>query len=203
MKRKLLIDGIRIVDLDGSDPGRVRELASMLFEAFKEHWPSAWPDLESALREVRESLQSDRLNRVAIDRDGAAVGWIGAIREYHGYTWQLHPIVVRPDRQRQGIGRSLVADLEAQVCARGGSNLYLGTDDVDNMTSLSGVDLYENPLGRLAGIEDRRGHPFRFYQKVGFVVVGVIPDANGPGKPDIIMAKRIGGKPVPPGAGET
>ncbi len=30
-----------------------------------------------------------------------------------------------------------------------------------------------------------------FYQKVGYTVVGVVPDANGLGKPDILMAKRI------------
>jgi len=29
------------------------------------------------------------------------------------------------------------------------------------------------------------------YQKCGFVIVGVVPDANGLGKPDILMAKRI------------
>ena len=29
------------------------------------------------------------------------------------------------------------------------------------------------------------------YQKCGFVIVGVVPDANGPGKPDILMAKRV------------
>jgi hypothetical protein len=27
---------------------------------------------------------------------------------------------------------------------------------------------------------------------MGFVVVGVLPDANGPGKPDMLMAKRVG-----------
>jgi aminoglycoside 6'-N-acetyltransferase I len=40
-------------------------------------------------------------------------------------------------------------------------------------------------------LENRRGHPFTFYRKQGFVLVGVIPDANGFGKPDILMAKRV------------
>jgi aminoglycoside 6'-N-acetyltransferase I len=29
------------------------------------------------------------------------------------------------------------------------------------------------------------------YGKVGYYVVGVVPDANGFGKPDILMAKRL------------
>jgi aminoglycoside 6'-N-acetyltransferase I len=29
-----------------------------------------------------------------------------------------------------------------------------------------------------------------FWQRVGYTVVGVIPDAEGPGKPTILLAKR-------------
>ncbi len=84
-----------------------------------------------------------------------------------------------------------MTDLEATVRSLGGENLYLGSDDTDEMTSLAGRDLYEDISGNLAKIQNVKGHPFEFYQKVGFTVVGVIPDANGPGKPDILMAKRI------------
>ena len=48
-------------------------------------------------------------------------------------------------------------------------------------------------LGMLPGLRTWRDHPFEFYQKLGFVIVGVMPDANGLGKPDIFMAKRLGG----------
>jgi len=85
-----------------------------------------------------------------------------------------------------------VADLEAQVRQRGGLTLMLGTDDEDGMTTLAGVDLYDDPCRHITTIRNLRGHPYEFYQKVGFTIVGVIPDANGPGKPDILMAKRVG-----------
>ncbi len=35
------------------------------------------------------------------------------------------------------------------------------------------------------------GHLYGFYQRVGYTIVGVLPDANGFGRPDIFMAKRI------------
>ena len=119
------------------------------------------------------------------------LGWVGGIPTYGGNVWELHPLVVRPDRQRKGIGRALVADLEAQVRARGGLTLWLGSDDEDDMTSLSGVDLYDDLPGQLARIHNLKGHPYDFYLKCGFVIAGVVPDANGPGKPDILMAKRV------------
>jgi aminoglycoside 6'-N-acetyltransferase I len=99
---------------------------------------------------------------------------------------------VREDCRRQGIGRALVADLEARVRERGATTLWLGTDDEDGRTSLAKTDLYPDPLQHLAAIRNLRRHPYGFYEKLGFVVVGVLPDANGFGKPDILMAKRVG-----------
>ncbi len=59
------------------------------------------------------------------------------------------------------------------------------------MTSLGGVDLYPGVLDRLREIRNLRGHPFGFYQRLGFEITGVMPDANGPGKPDIFLARRL------------
>ena len=103
----------------------------------------------------------------------------------------LHPLVVRSDYQSKGIGRALVSDLEGQVRQGGGITLRVGTDDEDNMTSLGGMDLYPNVLEHLSNIKNLKANPYEFYQKMGFTIVGVMPDANGFGKPDIIMAKSL------------
>lgn len=182
---------MRIIDLRPDDEETIRQLAALLVEGFKEHWPNAWPDMAAALKEVEESVGADRISRVAIDGRGAVLGWIGGIRHYKGNVWEIHPLAVHSDHRGKGIGRALVADLEERARERGGLTLWLGADDEDNMTTLSGVDLYPNVLEHLARIGNRRGHPYEFYQKLGFVIVGVVPDANGLGKPDIFMAKRI------------
>jgi aminoglycoside 6'-N-acetyltransferase I len=122
------------------------------------------------------------------------LGWVAGIKQYNGNVWELHPLVVRSDCRGKGIGRALVAELEDQVRERGGLTLWLGTDDEDNMTTLAGVNLYPNVFEHIARIKNLRGHPYEFYQKCGFVIVGVVPDANGLGKPDIYMAKPVRGE---------
>lgn len=184
---------MKIIDLNANNTDVVRHAADLLVAGFKEHSPEAWPDLDAAMSEVEALLPGERINRVAVDDDGQLLGWIGGGSEYNGHTWELHPLVVRPDRQGEGIGRALVADFEERVREQGGVTIFLGTDDEDDMTSLAGIDLYPDLLGHLARITNRRGHPYEFYQKQGFAIVGVIPDANGRGKPDILMAKRVGG----------
>jgi aminoglycoside 6'-N-acetyltransferase I len=182
---------MRIIDLDPNDQWTIEEVAALLVEGFKDHWPRAWPDIASALEEVREALGRGRICRVALDDNSEIAGWVGGIPQYGGNVWELHPLVVRPDLRGRGIGRALVRDLEERVRARGGLTITLGTDDEDDMTTLAGVDLYPDVWEHMANIRNLRGHPYEFYQKCGFVIVGVVPDANGPGKPDILMAKRV------------
>jgi aminoglycoside 6'-N-acetyltransferase I len=182
---------MRIIDLDPNDQWTIEEVAALLVEGFKDHWPRAWPDIASALEEVRAALGRGRICRVALDDNSEIAGWVGGIPQYGGNVWELHPLVVRPELRGRGIGRALVRDLEERVRARGGLTITLGTDDEDDMTTLAGVDLYPDVWEHVANIRNLRGHPYEFYQKCGFVIVGVVPDANGPGKPDILMAKRV------------
>ena len=184
---------VQIIDLNGSDELLIRAIGAMLVDGFRESAPGAYPDPETGIAEVRDWFAPDRVSRVAIDDEsGEAVGWIGGTSHYSGHAWELHPLVVRPDRQQQGIGTALVRDLEAQVAARGGTTIYLGSDDETNQTSLGGLDLYPVVWRQVETIRNLRHHPYEFYQKLGYVIVGVIPDANGFGKPDIFMAKRVG-----------
>jgi aminoglycoside 6'-N-acetyltransferase I len=180
-----------IVDLRELAGAAREEAALLLVDGVREHWPGAWPDLESARQEVAGALELEKLCLGAMDETGRLVGWIGGIPGYDGNVWELHPLVVAPAMQGQGIGRALVAALEARVAERGGLTLWLGSDDEDDMTSLSGVDLYEDLPAHLANAESRKRHPLAFYRKYGFVIAGVVPDANGRGKPDILMAKRV------------
>lgn len=182
---------MRIVDLDPTDEALKRRVAEVLVEGFQEAYPDSWPNVDAALAEVEESLGADRVSRVALDDDGNVLGWVGGIREYEGMAWELHPLVVSPGHRGRGIGRALVRDLEDVVRRRGAYTLWLGSDDESNQTSLSGVDLYPDVCKHIANIRNLRNHAYEFYQKLGFAIVGVIPDANGPGKPDILMAKRV------------
>jgi aminoglycoside 6'-N-acetyltransferase I len=177
---------MRIIDLTPEDGSAVRQAAELLVDLL----PEGWPTMESALQEVCESLPPERISRIAVEGD-VVLGWVGGLERYRGHVWELHPLVVRRERQRQGVGRALVADLEERVRERGAHTVFLGADDERGETSLAGVDLYPNPLEHLARIRNVRGHPYEFYQKVGYVIVGVVPDANGFGKPDIHLAKRI------------
>lgn len=43
---------LRIIDLQPDDEDRINQAASLLFERFKERWPRAWADIESAAAEV-------------------------------------------------------------------------------------------------------------------------------------------------------
>lgn len=178
-----------IVAFDTLD-STAREDAATVLRAALAHMSSAYATQDDARAEVAQFAAGDRIAFAALD-DGRLVGWIGAIKVYD-HAWELHPLVVEPQRQREGTGTRLCAQLERHAAAQGVLTLYLGTDDDFGGTDLYGADLFPDPLDKLRTISIASGHPLAFYRKRGWSVAGVVPDANGRGKPDILMAKRIG-----------
>src|SRR5688500_2765653 len=150
---------MRIISLSSDDHSLIQQAAQLLVDTFREHWPDAWSMFEEGLEEVREMLESERICRIAVDEKGNLMGMIGGIPGYDGNVWELHPLAVQPSRQGQGIGRALVEDFEEQVRLKGGLTITLGSDDEDNMTSLSNVDLYENLWEKIRDKRNHKNHP--------------------------------------------
>lgn len=180
-----------IAPLNAEDEPATRRAAELLVEGFRDLWPEAWPDLPRAEAEVRAALEPGKVCLAAWGGDGRVIGWIGGLHQY-ARVWELHPLVVDAAYRGRGVGRALVDTLAAEARRRGGMTLWLGTDDEAAMTSLSGVDLYPDVVSHLADVRARAPHPLDFYRRLGFSLAGVVPDANGPGRPDILLARRIG-----------
>ena len=181
---------MEIIDFAALAPAQHADAARILRDALA-HAPSAYNGPGEAEAEVAlRSTDSDWLGHAALE-DGRLVGWIGAIRTYsHG--WEIHPLVVAPDCQHRGVGSALLSALEARACAEGVLTLFLGSDDDWGGTSLFGRDLWADVIGHIAATEaTARRHALTFYRRHGYQVVGLLPDVNGAGRPDIMLAKRL------------
>ena len=179
---------MEIVNLSTQPELVLEQAAALLVQEFAE--PRGWPTLESAREEVASVLR-EGFARAMLDAS-ALLGWVGGLPEYAGRVWELHPMVVRREYRRRGIGRALAAAFEIEACRRGALTATVGTDDDSGMTSLAGIDLYADVPRHIMELRDLgRSHPFLFYRKLGYVVTGVMPDANGRGRPDIYMSKRL------------
>ena len=176
---------MRIEFFDKDNPIHFEEAAFLLQDNFE-----CWSDMQAAKDEIVKICSVGNITLVAID-DGQVIGLTGARSQYDGNVWELHPIVIRKDKQKSGIGKLLIDALENEVAKRGGITMYLGTDDENNRTSLSNVDIYENTYYKISNIKNLNGLPFEYYIICGYKIVGNVPVANGYGKPDIMMAKRL------------
>lgn len=177
---------MKITDLSAQPPPVLRPAAVILVEGFDN--PGGWPNLGAATTEVEEVILEG--SAIAALEDTLLLGWIGGLPEYEGRVWELHPLVVRRDRRLRGVGRALVAAFEEEARRRGAVTFTLDTDDDGGQTSLAGVDLYDDALRHIAELHDPRdGHPFLSCRRLGYLVTGIMPDTNGPGRPDIYMSK--------------
>lgn len=164
-------------------------LRSELAELLHYTWPDSYP-LLGAEKETTLLLEPERIAVAALEGD-TLIGFAGAIPQYGKTGWELHPLVIKKSARGQYIGSRLLRYLEKEVAAQDGIVLYLGTDDEQYQTSLSEGDLFVSFWQQIKEIKNLHQHPYSFYEKCGYQIVGAIPDANGWNKPDILMAKRL------------
>lgn len=153
--------------------------------------PEGWPTLRDALDEINRLLVPENTLLAAVENE-VVVGWGGILPEYGGKVFELHPLAVRSDRRGQGIGSAIVAALEDEARRRGGLTIRVGADDERDggETSLANADLYDDLPGKIRDFSPGT-HQSGFYMKLGYKIIGVMPDVNGPGKPDIFLGKRL------------
>jgi len=97
-------------------------------------------------------------------------------RKFHGY----------------GYGRKLLAEMERIALEKGLIGIFAGSDDETDSTSLSDREITaENIFHEIINIKNYKHHPYEFYKKCGYSIVGIIPNANGDRKPDIWLWKDI------------
>lgn len=176
----------------GDHPVGVRErLAALLHDSFCEFAPAWLPTVADAREVVDDSLGVGKLSRVMVEA-GEPVAWVVGTFQY-SRVWELHPLCVAAPHRGRGLGSHLVKDLMRLVHERGALTLTVSTSDEMNRTSLFGADLYADPAGCIARLKLHHEHPVAFYLRLGFRVVGVIPDAEGPGMPSILLARSVAG----------
>ncbi|QUH20582.1 GNAT family N-acetyltransferase [Alkaliphilus sp. B6464] len=128
-----------------------------------------------------------------ISTDSLPIGWGGILAPvYNGNVFELHPLAVRSNHRNQGIGRAIVTALEDEARNQGGLTIYLGADDEigDGETSFANVDLFDNLPGKTNDFTAGT-HQSGFYLKLGYKIIGVMPNANGIGKLDIYFGKGL------------
>jgi len=179
---------MKIVNMNTLNETQLNQAAEMLVAEF----PHSWPTVKDALFEVNGRWAEPGTLFIAALVDGEVVGWSGMLPHYDGNVFELHPLVTRPDMRKKGIGAALVKEIEKTAKEKGAKTLWLGADDErpGGETSFANVNLYDNLPKRIAEF-DPGTHQAAFYMKLGFKVIGVMPDANGIGRPDIFLAKSL------------
>lgn len=179
---------MNIINMNELNEAQIAEAAQILTDSL----PIGWPSLKDALEEIGKLSEPGNIMLAAVE-DGIVLGWGGILApEYDGNVFELHPLAVHSDKRKQGVGRAVVTALENAARKQGGLTVYLGSDDEKEggETSFANADLYDGLPEKIKNFVPGT-HPSGFYLKLGYTIIGVIPDANGKGKPDIILGKRL------------
>jgi ribosomal protein S18 acetylase RimI-like enzyme len=127
-----------------------------------EPWITLGRDYEKSLAIVR-MMPQDRF--VALDADGAVAGFILLLME-GAFTGYLRSIAVREDCRSRGLGEALMAFAESHVFRRT-PNVFLCVSAFNERARA-------------------------FYERLGYRLVGPLPDYVAPGYTEWLMRKSVG-----------
>ena len=169
----------------------INQAAEILYITFTGADRNQWlKNQKEAFDEVKECIEKPNIC-IGIKAGEELIGWTG-IRPMYEKTWELHPMVIKKEYQGKSYGRLLLKEIERIAQLNGIMGLVAGSDDETNSTSLSEKEINgENIFDEIRNVRNYRNHPFAFYQKCGYTIVGLIPNANGQNKPDIWLWKDI------------
>ena len=110
---------VKIVNMTKLNRKQVVQAAQILTDSI----PFGWPTLQHALNEIDKLLIPENTLLAAVE-DDILVGWGGILPAYNGNVFELHPLAVRSDKRRQGIGSAIVTALEGEARKQGGLTIY-------------------------------------------------------------------------------
>lgn len=179
---------MQVINMTQVNKAQIIQAAQILTDSI----PAGWPTLQDAMDEIKERLIPENTLLVAVE-DGIVIGWGGILAPtYSGNVFELHPLAVQSNKRNQGIGRAIVTALEDEARKQGGLTIHLGADDEigNGETSFANVDLFDDLPGKINNFIAGT-HQSCFYLKLGYKIIGVMPNANGIGKPDIYFGKEL------------
>ncbi len=179
---------MQIINMNELNQTQITEAAQILTDSL----PYGWATLQDAFDEIKERLIPENTLIVAVE-DGVVIGWGGILAPtYDGNVFELHPLAVRSDMRKKGVGKAIVLALEDTARKQSGLTIWLGADDEKDSgeTSFANVDLYDDFPEKIKSFTSGT-HQSGFYLKLGYKIIGVMPDASGIGKPDIYFGKRL------------
>jgi aminoglycoside 6'-N-acetyltransferase I len=175
-----------------------KQAANILYITFNEINGNLWLKNEnSAIDVVEECIKGSNIC-IGIKLENKLIGW-GGLRPMYEKTWELHPIVIKKEFQGKKYGKLLISEIEKTAYKNGIIGIVAGSDDETNSTSLSKKEINgDNIFEEIKNIKNYKNHPYEFYKKCGYNIIGIIPNANGQNKPDIWLWKDIRKSTTPP-----
>lgn len=170
----------------------IRNIAVLLQASFR---ALPWQDEEETVRAVSEWFGQRRAHVTAYD-DGSLVGYATAAPMDGFDIWRMDWMAVAPEYRGRGLGVAVLRRLEQHAHSEGARTFLtsVGDDGAMASTSLWGKNLFEpDVLHHLGQLQELRPYALGFYRHAGYSVVGVLPDANGPGMPEILLARSLAG----------